>query len=315
MAGLDPRGILSAVELAFFCPSLIISATLCFRHGFNTKYGWFYLLTLSILRIVGAAVTLYSETQHDYSLGLIITAAITSSIGTAPLLLALMGFLERIHTGMAEGKGVKMIVFRPLHLISLAALVIAIVGGTDESNSSVSDQKTGKALMETAAIIFLVMYLSLAAIALLGVTRLRYVLTEEHRLLRATVIALPFLLVRILYTQLTTFSKPGSIFYYRSVNVYVLAFMQFAMEAIVVTIFIIAGAMTPKWIKPQTVDQIADANHKHADIESRGSDVPLEHRNARQGRVPYHAPRQQQQRNIGDYRPSRLIMNAIKTRR
>ena len=75
---LNAKGDLSAVELAFFAPAFCIALFVLFRHGFNKQLGWLYVCLLSILRIVGAAATLYSQTKNDYSDGILETAAITS---------------------------------------------------------------------------------------------------------------------------------------------------------------------------------------------------------------------------------------------
>lgn len=312
---LQPHGDLAAAQVAFFAPALLLSAFIVLRHGLSRKLGWFYLVLLSILRLVGAACTIYMEVKNDYSPGLLTTAAITSAVGTAPLLLALMGFLERINEGM-EHKGFSLMIFRPIHLTSLAALIIAIIGGINESDSSASDQKTGKELMEAASILFLAIYLGLAGIALRTVCNVRWVLPNEKKLLQACVIALPFLLVRTAYSVCAGFSSPGSTFYFRDVNVYVQAFMQFLMEAIVVCIFIFAGLMTPKMETREILDGSKDVEgHRMEILSGPTQESGREPRGERQASRPQMQPprhqQEQQQRNLGDYRPSRLIMNAI----
>jgi len=307
---LTSKGDLCAAELAFFCPALIISIFILFRHGFNKQLGWMYLAVLSLLRIIGASAILYSETQNDTSAGLLETAAITSAVGTAPLLLATMGFLQRINQGMSP-KGVPLLVFRPIHLASLAGLVLAIIGGTDMDSTNASTIQTGRHLLEAASIVFLFMYIALAAIALLNVRNSRFVLPEETWLMRAIIIALPFLLVRIAYTVAVGFSNPGSLFWFDDVNVFVSAFMQFLMEAIVVCIYISAGLVTPRAQKP-----LAGSNRR--DVEEGGYRAPAEQdhhvpKYEQQGQRPrYQAP--QQERSLGDYRPSKLIMDAIRSR-
>ena len=320
---LTPRGDLAAAEVAFFTPALLISAFILFRHGFAKKLGWLYLVLLSTLRLIGASTTLYMETQNDHSSGLLETAAITSAIGTAPLLLALMGFLERIHEGM-EHKGLSQTVFRPIHLASLAALVIAIIGGIDEAGS---DQKTGRALMKAACCLFLAIYLALTAITIWSLVNIRWVLATEKKLLQAGALALPFLLVRIIYSVASGFSGPSSPFYFRNVNVYVQAFMQFLMEAIVVCLYIFAGLMTPKMVKRtymegsleggKDVESMEMGSVDGAPAQESGRTAPRYEQ--RQHRRQQPAPGAQQQRwlqprSIGDHRPGRLIMNATSDR-
>jgi len=248
---LDGKGDLSTVELAFFTPALLISLVVLSRHGFARQLGWIYICLLSVLRIIGAATTVYSETQNDHSRGILTTAAITSAIGTAPLLLALMGFLVRINEGMQqEHQGLSQLVFRPIHLAALAALVIAIIGGIDKSSADPSTASTGTTLTKAAAILFFLMYLALGTITLLTVRNTRWVLAEEETLLRACVVALPFLLIRIVYTIAVGFAPAGSAFDSRDVNVWAQALMQFLMDALVVCVYIIAGLVTPQARKP-----------------------------------------------------------------
>ncbi|KAK4540328.1 hypothetical protein LTR36_009285 [Oleoguttula mirabilis] len=306
---LNPKGDLAAVQVAFFAPALCIALFVVFRHGFKRNLGWIYLVLLAILRIIGASCTLDMESQNNYSAGLLETAAITSAVGTAPLLLALMGFLERIHTGM-EHKNLPAMAFRPLHLAALAGLVLAIIGGLGESHTSAGDIKTGKELMEAASIVFLAIYLTLAAIILWTIINVRWVLTAEKKLLQAGLLALPFLLVRLVYTVAVAFSAPGGVFYFSDVNVYAQAFMQFMMEAIVVSIFIFGGLLTPKMVRHELIESSKD-------VES----VPIEDIPGQDsGRMPrpdqQQAPRTQArpQRSLGDYRPSKLIMSAIRDR-
>ncbi|KAK5124543.1 hypothetical protein LTR85_001760 [Meristemomyces frigidus] len=305
---LNPKGDLAAVEVAFFAPAICIAIFVVFRHGFAKNLGWLYLVVLSLLRIIGASCTLYMESQNNYSAGLLETAAITSAVGTAPLLLALMGFLERIHAGM-EHKGLSAMAFRPIHLAALAGLIIAIIGGVDEGHTDASDIKTGKELMEAASIVFLAIYLGLAAITIWSVINIRWVLTAEKKLLQAGLLALPFLLVRLIYTVAAAFSTTGGVFYFRDVNVYVQAFMQFMMEAIVVSIFIFAGLLTPKMVKHELVEGSKDIESMPMD----NLDGPTQESGRMPRREQQQAPRaqQQQQRSLGEYRPSRLIMSAI----
>lgn len=307
---LDGRGDLAAAELAFYAVALVIAIFVVVRHGFSRQGGWIYLLLLSILRLIGGSCILYAEVNNDPSQGLLTAAAITSSIGTAPLLLALMGFIQRINLGM-EHNGLPTMIWRPIQLLAMAGLIIGIVGGSDESSGT--PDTTGKSLMEAAAMIFFVVWLVLAVITLIIVSKQRFAVTTEKTLLRACVIALPFLLVRVAYTIAVAFSNAGGIFYFREPNVFVEAFMQFLMEAIVVCLYIGAGLMTPKAPK-------RDVKQGTRDVEMQGG-ARYEGLRGQQetGYAPrsqaQQAPRFQAPQNLGDYRPSKLIRNAIGGRR
>ncbi|RMY58274.1 hypothetical protein D0864_13392 [Hortaea werneckii] len=266
-AMLVPKACLAAAEMAFFSPALIASAFILYKHGLSRQLGWFYLVLLSILRLIGSSCTLYMATQSDYSSSLIQTATITSAIGTAPLLLALMGFLARINEGL-EHKGLGPIVFRPIHLISLAALIVSIVGATNVFDSSPAAQETGKGLLEAAGILFLVIYLSLGGITIWSVIHLRWILASEISLVKACTLALPFLCVRIVYTVCVSFgSGTTGVFSFGNVNVWVAAFMQFFNEAVVVSIFVFAGFVTPKWERREIQEGVSSKDDRDAENE------------------------------------------------
>lgn len=81
MGALDSRGDLAIAEIAFYSPALLIGVAINIKQGFSGGSSWIYLVLLSILRLIGASCTLYSETQNDYSQSLEETAFITSAIG------------------------------------------------------------------------------------------------------------------------------------------------------------------------------------------------------------------------------------------
>lgn len=294
---LNSHADLAAAEIAFYAPALCLSLYVCFRQGFSKNLGWFYLVTISILRIIGASTTLYIVTQKDYSASLLETAAVTSAIGTAPLLLVLLGFLERINQRM-EQKGIGMIVFRPIHLLSLAALILAIVGGVNKADPSTYN--TGKACLEAASMIFLVNYLALATITILTAMRMSCIQSSEHTLSIVAIGVLPFVLIRVIYTIAVSFSSPGSVFDSTSPNIWCQAFMMFSMEAICVSLYIWAGLATPK----QSVIESHSAASE--DGGESGGYVPAKHRRQHRSK--------KQNMGLRDYRPSRLIRGAIQNR-
>lgn len=309
MGNLNSHGALAAAELAFYVPALLVGIVICIKHGFGKSTGWYYLVVLSLLRLIGSSCTLYMQTQNDYSSGLVETAVITSSIGTAPLVLVLLGLIERIHAQMTQ-KSFQPRVFTPIHLIGLAALIIAIVGGTDRSNSDPGTQKTGRDLLEAGSILFLVVYLAVALLTVLTAMRASYIPSTEKLLIIAGMAALPFVLVRIVYTIAVSFSNdPTSAFYYKSPSVWVTAFMQFAMEAIAIVLYSWAGLFTPKQASTPSYQDGSMARTRGEAM--RGPRV-------KDQEAGYSSPQTRQSRwqrpeNLGDYRPSRMIRNALRS--
>lgn len=221
-----------------------------------------------------------------------------------PLLLVLLGILERIHPRMGSA-GLPQMIFRVIHLVGIAALVLSIIGGTKVQDSNISSHNTGKDCLEAGSLVFLGIYVALALLTIYTAFRGRSIPSTEKVLIFVGVGVLPVLCVRIVYTVATSWSSAGSIFYYLTPHVAVQATMQFAMEAIAYVIYSWGGIVAPK-------AQPVDSGEVFRDVEEQKmtSSGRPEAGYAGQQRVP----RQQPQRNIGDYRPSRMIRNAITNR-
>lgn len=84
---------ISILQLIIYFPSLFLSIFLVIRHGLRTNSGFLFLTTFALARIVGACCDL--ATINNSSVSLYIAAAICSSIGLSPLMLACTGLLSR----------------------------------------------------------------------------------------------------------------------------------------------------------------------------------------------------------------------------
>lgn len=100
---------------------------------------------------------------------------------------------------------------------------------------------------------------------------LRWILDSEKSLIKACAVALPFLCVRIVFTVCVSFgSGTTGPFSFGNVNVWVSAFMQFFNEAVVVSIFVFAGFVTPKWernVIREGVSSSKDGRDAEAEVE------------------------------------------------
>lgn len=108
-----------------------------------------------------------------------------------------------------------------------------------------SDLNSGNHLREGAAILLLVVYVLLYAITASCFFKMRAIYEGDRRLVYAALAAAPFLLVRLIYSVCSAFDSHSKLFGFQSANVYVMAFMQYLMEFIVVTIFLAAGLTVP----------------------------------------------------------------------
>jgi hypothetical protein len=93
MAPLDYRHGIQILELGVYLPFFFAALLLCFRHGFGRSSGWLFFAIFSLLRVVGACLSL--ATLNNNSTGLYVGWAICSSVGLSPLTLGLIGLLSR----------------------------------------------------------------------------------------------------------------------------------------------------------------------------------------------------------------------------
>ncbi|KAL4795834.1 hypothetical protein BDV19DRAFT_362153 [Aspergillus venezuelensis] len=264
---LSPHQALSIVIIIFYTPSLIPTSFLLHRHGIGKAWGWLYLFTFTISRITGASLQIAAESSQ--TIGLHIAAAIFASIGVMTLLLAMLEIIEDLKSTFPSDP-IRPRIWTLLHLAQYAAFILSIVSATQ------GYQSVGAA----AAIIVACLFACQVAICVIFYLRFRAdsagvgfqvrIDTDEannglakegargtnvtRRLLYLALASTPFLAVRVLYMLLSTFVHSGT-FRGRNMdgdgdrdtpaNVYVLAFMQYAMEFIVFVLFLVAGFVMP----------------------------------------------------------------------
>jgi len=91
---LDSHGGLSIAVLIYYSVGILGALYVCKKQGFGRAAGWLYLVTLPLVRIVGAACEIAAE--QSPSVGLYTAAAICNSIGLVPLILTLTAFVSRV---------------------------------------------------------------------------------------------------------------------------------------------------------------------------------------------------------------------------
>lgn len=248
---------ISIIQLVFFFPSLAVAATLSYRHGFRRSSGWIYLVLLSLMRIIGASMELATISQPDSS-SLAIGAQTLQNIGLSPLILTLLGLITRTYLSIPERKRPSIPNGRILHLLQLVVvvgLILSIVGGVNTGTqvgnalengqpitySVSSESKAGIALM-------IVGYVLLVLSALVLGTCLSAIADGEKRLLLAVFLAMPFVLVRLVYSILSAFDTSSANFrqFGGSADAgYVVLGMCTIMEIIATIIFEAVGLTLP----------------------------------------------------------------------
>jgi hypothetical protein len=256
--GLTHREDLDVVQLVYYGIATPLIAFILFKHGLGRQIGWLYLAILALLRIIGASTGIAST--KNPSQGLIEASLICSSVGISPLLLSLLGVLARVSEGM-KGQGPSKILERLIHVPIMVGLILAIVAGTKEFSSDSSTRNEGYTMLKVAVLLFLAGVLAIAFVAFETFRRRRFILDGEMKLLTASILSLPFLLVRVVYSIVCAFSQGSNTFSIISDTnraVIVQAIMSVLMEFVVVAMLIAAGLTVGKVSKDMVNDGYAD---------------------------------------------------------
>ncbi|KIY02967.1 uncharacterized protein Z520_01432 [Fonsecaea multimorphosa CBS 102226] len=242
--GLSSFEILDILELLFFVPALIASAYVVYKQGIRKRLGWRFLIMICLFRLVGAITSLIAV-RHPSS-GLTITYDVMNSFGLSAIISTALALLDRVEDGMAS-HGLHHQIFQLLHLPSLVGIILSVVGSTDLFSDSHSNVSTGFTLLKTAICLFLVVFVADILITGHCFLKISHVLPGERGLLFAVALALPFMAVRMIFSLLCVFANDPKWFSSWSLEwtaILIHAIFGVLMEAIIVTIFIVAGFIT-----------------------------------------------------------------------
>ncbi|KAL2680893.1 hypothetical protein Neosp_008496 [[Neocosmospora] mangrovei] len=197
---------IAIAEIAVYAFIFIGALILCKTHGFGRNAGWFYLVILSLARLIGSSLLL--ATVNDPSNESLYIGWLTlNGIGLGPLILTLLGLLSRSFDSMNR-KGhvvVKPIHQRAIQLLMLVAIILLAVGGSN-SNYTLNDAGAPKIQYSTESkvgVVLMIVVLVLLVLQTVLVFRNQgYISQGEHRLLIAITASLPFVIVRLAYTCL-----------------------------------------------------------------------------------------------------------------
>ncbi|KAK5716597.1 hypothetical protein LTR15_009488 [Elasticomyces elasticus] len=199
----DGAGGVSVVELIVYFPALVIAIFVCSRHGFGRSSGWIYTMILCLVRIVGACCQL--ATYKSQSTGLLEADLILESVGISPLLLATLGLLSRCADSINQSSRTvfSAMHFRIIQLCILIGLILSIAGGTSSVSSTgvYKSQTTSKA----GIALYLVCFLALCIVTMITLKNSSYLMAGENRLIWAVIIAMPLILIRLIYSLLIVF--------------------------------------------------------------------------------------------------------------
>jgi hypothetical protein len=199
----------SIVELIIYTPALLISILLWVRHGFRRDAAWFYLMSFTIIRLVGASLQLATIGSQS-PIGLQLAIARLSYIGLSPLLLTTFGLLRRINheINKTHRTGITPLHLRLIPIPVVIAIILVIVGVSISAGDLV---ETGSYTTQIATEVGVTLFIVAFAISVLitGILLLHrsHIEAGEQRLLIAVAASAPLVLVRLIYTVLATFTN------------------------------------------------------------------------------------------------------------
>ncbi|TAQ90620.1 hypothetical protein B7494_g1031 [Chlorociboria aeruginascens] len=200
------RNGISIAEIVVYSPALLIAVLLAFRHGFGRI--WYFLIIFSLARILGAAfqlATIANPTSvSDYT-----AAIVLQNVGFSPLLLIILALVTRVFKSITKTHQtiINMYIIYMIEGVTFLALILGIVGGVDAGNNY---SKTGvyqpQALSKASTVLFIIAYITTAVATLLLSPSISHAEQGEKRVLLAVAVSLPFLLVRLVYSIMVTFT-------------------------------------------------------------------------------------------------------------
>ncbi|KAG1825484.1 uncharacterized protein BJ212DRAFT_1443614 [Suillus subaureus] len=203
---LDSHGVLAAVTIAMYVPFLLVSLKIVSKYGMARGDGWVLLLVFCFIRVLGGALLVAAEEVTPVNTSLYIGGYALEASGLSPLLLCTLGLLHSIFQ-TPDGFPRYQRQFRLLQLLGMVALILTIIGISDETSSSSGSSSSGNTMRRAGVILFAALYIILVGICLHQWTQIRSVMRYRKQLLKAISVALPFLAIRTIYSILSTFSS------------------------------------------------------------------------------------------------------------
>jgi len=253
--GLSVRHQISIALIPIYSLFLLIGIFLAIRHGFGRNAGWLYLILLSLIRLIGASLDL-ATINDPTNIDLFIGGATLQSIGLSALILLLLGLVGRVLASAAQTRPQAASIITPRRLrlvqtIVIVGLALGIAAGV-KAGTNVAQNGPGSFNSKTSLAKASVALMIVGFVAVVGVTALVAVYSRggvipagDGRLLLAIALSLPFVLVRLVYSCVSTFGNDKR-FGGLTGDVYVRLGMSIIMEIVVVLICEAAGLTLEK---------------------------------------------------------------------
>jgi hypothetical protein len=177
--------------------------------------------------------------SHPNVTALFTGSTILQNVGLSPLELAAIGLLSRLqesinkthHTSLATK------IFKVIELIILVGLILGIVGGINASDNYVKNHVyQASSLSKAGTALFIVSFVGILIGCAFTSFSVSHAEQGEKRLLLAVAISLPFILVRLIYSIMITFTHNKN-FNGLTPNVTILLCVALIEEFIVVLVY------------------------------------------------------------------------------
>ncbi|KAM5345409.1 hypothetical protein ACJ41O_011271 [Fusarium nematophilum] len=200
---LDSYDKIAIAEVVVYTFFLIGSVVLCKKHGFRRSAGWFYLVILSLARLIGSSLLLATVNDPDNT-DLYVGWLTLNGVGLGPLILTLLGLLGRVFESInRQGHVVvKPLYQRLIQVIMFVAIILLAVGGSNSTYTLDGDSTKVEYSTESkvGVILMLIVLVLLVLQTLLALRKQGYIYQGEHRLLLAVIASQPFVIARLAYT-------------------------------------------------------------------------------------------------------------------
>ncbi|KXJ85437.1 hypothetical protein Micbo1qcDRAFT_180812 [Microdochium bolleyi] len=233
----SPTFDLAVAELAIFIVMFFLCVYVAFRHGKPGYDAWGLLIVFCIMRITAAALQIRDQDTTS------IVAAIVNVAGIN---------LEASRFEPNHNVRVSKIITRVFHLVVSLATVLASIGGAMRATDKLDEDRndaTGHALIQAGYAMLLAAVLALAGYSVRTTRRVRAghnnMLGDgagaARRLMYAVLVAVPFVLVRVVYGLVSAATELQILSEY--VGLFVVRFTLIFLVQLLACVALVAGGL------------------------------------------------------------------------
>ncbi|KAF2718133.1 hypothetical protein K431DRAFT_254080 [Polychaeton citri CBS 116435] len=189
---IDSHTSLGIAQVVFYLPTFLLSIYLMYRNGSrHPRTAFWPAIPLTTMRLAGGAISISLEHQSP-NVGLVVAAIVLSNVGVIPLLVQTFGLLRIILRDDLWLDGRYDRIIYGLRLCFIPAICFLTAG----SSLSSSNRDLAQVLTTIGYIVFAFILVLLIAMQLYLWNRRSKLAFSSHKILKATLLAAPFLVAR-----------------------------------------------------------------------------------------------------------------------